>query len=130
MPTRWIHALPPAASRMPGSRPGPHVQCPDRQKSVLLICKSAPVRTTLNFDDDLYRELKVAAAEQGVSATSLIEAAVRDALRARVASQRPEFPVSRRSGGVRSGTDLSDPDQIYDLLYGIEDVEAARSTPR
>jgi len=82
------------------------------------------MRTTLNLDDDLYREVKVVAAERGVSATSVIEDALRAALRARVADRRPEFPVSSRTGGLRPGVNLDDRDQLYDLLYGDDERRA------
>ena len=82
------------------------------------------MRTTLNLNDDLYREVKVVAAERGVSATSVIEDALRAALRSGVHTQRPELPVSLRSGGLRPGVDLADRDQLYDLLYGDADSRA------
>jgi plasmid stability protein len=82
------------------------------------------MRTTLNLNDDLYREVKVVAAERGVSATSVIEEALRAALRAGAQTQRPELPVSLRSSGLRPGVDLADRDQLYDLLYGDADSRA------
>jgi len=82
------------------------------------------MRTTLNLDDDLYREVKVVAAERGVSATSVIEDALRAALRTRVAHQRLEFPVSSRTGGLRPGVNPDDRDQLYDLLYGDDERRA------
>lgn len=82
------------------------------------------MRTTLNLDDDLYREVKVVAAERGVSATSVIEEALRAALRSQAHGQRSELPVSGRSGGLRPGVDLDDGNQMYDLLYGDTDASA------
>jgi plasmid stability protein len=84
------------------------------------------MRTTLNIDDDLYRAVKMAAAGRGVSTTSVIEEALRAALFAEATQDRPAFPVSPRSGGVRPGVVLDDPDQLYDLLYGGDD---RRATP-
>ena len=80
------------------------------------------MRTTLNIDDDLYRAVKVAAAQRGTSATSVIEDALRSALQPATATDRPEFPVSQRSGGAR--VDLANPDRLYDLLYGDGDAAA------
>lgn len=37
----------------------------------------------------------------------------------------PDFPISTRTGGVRPGINLGDPDDWYDLLYGDDDRRAA-----
>ena len=83
------------------------------------------MRTTLNINDDLYREVKVEAARRGVSTTSVIEEALRMALRPQQREDRPDFPVSTRSGGVRPGVNLDNPDDLYHLLYGEDDRRAA-----
>jgi plasmid stability protein len=83
------------------------------------------MRTTLNINDDLYREVKVDAARRGVSTTSIIEEALRMFLRPQASQEPPDFPVSTRSGGVRPGVNLGDPDDMYQLLYGNDDRRAA-----
>jgi len=81
------------------------------------------MRTTLNIDDDLYRDIKVEAARRGSSITSVIEDALRASLRSADIA-RPDFPVSSRSSGVRAGVDLDDPNQWFELLYGDNDRRA------
>ena len=82
------------------------------------------MRTTLNLDDDIYREVKIVAAQRGVSTTSVIEDALRAAILAHSDHTRPDFPVSTRSGGMRSTVDLNSSDELYDLLYGDDDRRA------
>jgi hypothetical protein len=81
--------------------------------------------TTLNINDDLYREVKVEAARRGVSIITVIEEALRLALRPQQREEPQDFPVSSRSGGVRPGVKLGDPDDLYQLLYGADDLRAA-----
>lgn len=37
----------------------------------------------------------------------------------------PDFPISTRTGGVRPGIKIGDPDDWYDMLYGDDDRQAA-----
>lgn len=83
------------------------------------------MRTTLNIDDELYRFVKMEAVRRGVTATSVIEEALRAAMRLSSEDAVPAFPVSPRSGGLRPGINLEDPDHMYELLYGDEDRRAA-----
>lgn len=83
------------------------------------------MRTTLNIDDDIYRFVKMEAVRRGVTATSVIEEALRAAMRLSSEDAVPEFPVSPRSGGLRPGINLEDADQLYELLYGDGDRRAA-----
>jgi plasmid stability protein len=85
------------------------------------------VRTTLNLDDTLYRELKVRAAQEGVTLTSVIEDALRDHLRRRVTRQADRvLPVLRQSGGVRPGVDLADNRAVVGILDEDDSVITAR----
>jgi len=59
------------------------------------------MRTTLNIDDDLYRDIKVEAARRGFSITRVIEEALRASLHSADIA-RPDFPMSSRSGRCRS----------------------------
>ena len=85
------------------------------------------MRTTLNIADDLYTAVKVEAARRGETVTSVIEEAMRRLLAERGTQAQSSFPVSERSGGLRSGIDLDDPEQMYELLYGSMDRAAART---
>ena len=79
----------------------------------------------VHINDDLNREVKVEAARRGVSTTSVIEEALRMALRPQQGEDRPDFPVSTKSRGVRPGVNLDNPDDLYHLLYGEDDRRAA-----
>ena len=79
----------------------------------------------VNINDDLNREVKVEAARRGVSTTSVIEEALRMALRRQQREDSPDFPASTRSGGVRPGVNLGDSDDLYQLIYGEDDRRAA-----
>lgn len=84
------------------------------------------VRTTLNISDDLYQAVKIEAARRGDTVTSLVEESLRRLLDQPGEAARVPFPVSSRSGGLRPGVDLTDPDQMYDLLYGADDGDSDR----
>jgi len=83
------------------------------------------VRTTLNISDHLYTAIKVEAARRGETVTSLVEEAIRRLLAEGEAPPGSDLPVSERRGGLRSGVDLDDPDQMYELLYGALDRAVA-----
>ena len=79
----------------------------------MLIC----MRTTLNLDDSLMRNLKHRAAETGRTLTSLVEEAIRSMLDRET---RPESDYRLRwvvvEGGARPGIDLTDRDALMDLM--------------
>lgn len=80
------------------------------------------MRTTLNIDDDLYRQVKSAAALRGCSVTSLVEEAMRLVLaQGSTTRELPPMPVSHRSAGltpefVDSGVDLDDTSALLEYL--------------
>jgi hypothetical protein len=81
------------------------------------------VRTTVNIDDQLLRELKITAAREDRTIGSVLDDALRahlesDAVRPRVRKPWPTFVPSRP--GLRPGVDLEDRHAIMDLLDGIE----------
>lgn len=77
------------------------------------------MRTTLNIADDVYRELKVRAAQEGVTVTSVIEEVLRGYLARPVqGTQTLTLPLLPESGGTRPGIDLDDRGQVFDFLYG------------
>ncbi|MEY3734886.1 MAG: hypothetical protein RL347_2245 [Actinomycetota bacterium] len=76
------------------------------------------MRTTLVIPDDVYREVKVTAAREGITVTSFIEQSLRDALdRSRLRAE-VRLPVLPQSGGVRAGVDLRDNVAVRDILEG------------
>jgi len=82
------------------------------------------MRTTIRLPDDLLREAKKQAADQGIPLTRLVEDALRESLsRAREPDERPE-PVSFttvRGSGVNPGVDLDDSASLVDLMEGSND---------
>lgn len=82
----------------------------------MLFC----MRTTLNLDDELMKQVKRKAAETGRTMTSIIEEGLRESLR------RPRPPGSESyrlemvtvKGRLRAGVDLKDRDALYDLMEG------------
>jgi hypothetical protein len=76
------------------------------------------MRTTVRLDDDLLREAKIRAAEQGISLTQLIDESLRERLSARSRPKKGE-PFRLRSygkGGVRPGVNLDDNRAVRDLM--------------
>lgn len=82
----------------------------------MLFC----VRTTLNLDDELMKQVKRKAAETGRTMTEIIEEGLRESLR----RARPPGAKSYRlkmvtvKGRLRPGVDLTDRDALYDLMEG------------
>ncbi len=85
------------------------------------------MRTTLNIDDDLYRQVKAAAALRGCSVTSMVEESLREVLakHGRSAEVRP-LRVLPESGGVRSGIDLSDGRALRHVMDDGRALDAVR----
>lgn len=79
------------------------------------------MRTTVRLPDDLYRQVKVTAAEEGATVTSFIEEALRAALarHAGAASGGSAYRVrATGSGGLQPGVDLTDAAALLDLMEG------------
>jgi hypothetical protein len=76
------------------------------------------MRTTIRIEDDLLREAKIRAAEQGITLTQLIN----EALRQRLSAQSPNQGVnpfrlrSYGKDGLRPGVSLDDNRAVGDLL--------------
>lgn len=81
------------------------------------------MRTTLNVEDSLYRDLKVRAAQEGLTVTSVIEEALRAYLHGSTVRASAELPVLAESGGPLPGVDLRDPQTVFDALYGEDAPE-------
>ena len=81
----------------------------------MLFC----MRTTLNLDDALMRNLKRRAAETGRTLTSLVEEAIGSLLEGET-EPAPDYRLRWVivEGGARPGIDLSDRDALMDLMDG------------
>jgi hypothetical protein len=81
----------------------------------MLFC----MRTTLNLEDQLLRDVKRLAIEQNTTMTSVIEGALREALARRA---RPGAPYKFRwvtvKGRLRPGVDVNDRDNLVDVMEG------------
>lgn len=85
----------------------------------MLIC----MRTTLILPDDVYRDVKRLAADEGRTVTSVVEEALRAALaRHRAAADdaaRPPYRVRPTGdGGLQPGVDLTDTAALLDAMEG------------
>jgi len=77
------------------------------------------VRTTLDLDDRLYTQVKVLAAENNRTVTSVVEDALRRLLLEHSQIREPvELPQSKESGWVRDGIDINDASAVRDFLDG------------
>lgn len=76
------------------------------------------MRTTVRLDDDLLKEAKVRAAEQGITLTQLIDESLRErlAVRPRKRSVEPFQLTTYGKGGTRPGVDLDDNRATRDLM--------------
>ena len=90
-------------------------------------------RTTVIMDDELFRDVKVLAAKERCTVTSLVETALRRLIEENVASrltdtQEPFYFRLPGTGGLRPGIDLANNAQVQEILddelYGPSDQEA------
>ena len=75
------------------------------------------MKTTLDIEDALLRSAKARAAETGRTLTGMIEAGLRDLLRAETkprARFRMAWPVA--DGGPAPGVDVADRDALYERM--------------
>jgi len=77
------------------------------------------MRTTLDLDDKLYTQVKVLAAENNRTVTSVVEDALRRLLIEHSATRKPvHLPQSKETGWVRDGVDIDDASAVRDFLDG------------
>ncbi len=77
------------------------------------------MKATMNLDDQLYRRVKIRAAEEGTTVTSLVEQALEALLSAHAKPQAIfRVPVLPSAGGVLPGVDLSSNAAVMELLDG------------
>lgn len=80
-------------------------------------------KTTIELDDDVYRELKIRAAERGITMKEFVESAVRRALVADETAKprrRVEFPIIKTKNPGRVVT----AEEVYQALDNLEQEEA------
>ena len=90
------------------------------------------MKATVNLNDHLYRRIKIRAAEDGVTVTSIFEIALSRYL-AEVGGppveqprQRFEIPVLEGSGGLIAGVDLNNGRQLQELLDADSPLQQLR----
>ncbi|HEV8241434.1 MAG TPA: ribbon-helix-helix protein, CopG family [Thermoanaerobaculia bacterium] len=77
------------------------------------------MRTTLDLDDELVKEIKRRAADSGRTMTQELEDVLREGLRSRAPEGKPfrlRLPVFK--GKLLPGVDLNDRDSLYDIMEG------------
>lgn len=74
-------------------------------------------RTTLVLDDQVFRELKAKAAAEGTTMQTIVNALLRQGLRAPVASGY-ELRLRGHRAELQRGVDLLDRDKLFDLMDG------------
>jgi len=84
------------------------------------------MRTTFIFDDELYLQVIRVAVEQRRTATSVVEEALRKFLAETPdpMKKEPFYFKPMGEGGMRPGVDLTDSDQIYQILDEEEFVSS------
>jgi hypothetical protein len=81
----------------------------------MLLC----MRTTLDLDDHLFRDLKQQAARQGITLRSLVNDLLRQSLRRPAQAKKYQFnwKVAPR-GRMMPGVKLNDRKSLFDLMDG------------
>lgn len=76
------------------------------------------MKATVNLDDRLYRKVKIKAAEDGVTVTSIFEAALERFLADSITTieSRFELPLLDGKGGLMPGVDLTHGETLYRIL--------------
>ena len=84
----------------------------------MLLC----MRTTLDLDDELLKQVRQMAARTNRTMTAIVEDALRTALTRRPATKRRKvnLPVSKERGGLRPGVDLTNTAALLDILDGYD----------
>ena len=76
------------------------------------------MKATVNLDDRLYRKVKIKAAQDGVTVTSIFEAALERFLAESTSTgeSRFELPLLEGKGGLMPGVDLTHGETLYRIL--------------
>jgi hypothetical protein len=96
-----------------------HIQ---RYRGDMLIC----MRTTILLPDELYQRVRMTAAAEQRTITSVIEEALRAALRERERREpRKPYRIDPIVGGeLQPGVDLDNTSALLDLMDGLTDADA------
>lgn len=78
----------------------------------MLIC----MRTTLDINDDLYREAKLKAAAEGTTLTRIVEEAIRQYLQPPKPKQPYKFQWKTERGRLLPGINVDDRASVYELM--------------
>lgn len=81
------------------------------------------MRTTVRLDDDLFREVKLYATEQGQTFTEVLSRALRELMaRSEVTPERPRLVLpTYRGRGLQAGVDLDNTAALLDLMAEADD---------
>ena len=90
----------------------------------MLLC----MRTTLDLDNQLYRQAKLFAAEHQLTLTAVMEDGLRALFQQKQAlkTQKPFRLVVFRGGGPAPGVDLTDNSALADLMDSERDAPSRR----
>ncbi len=80
----------------------------------MLLC----MRTTLDIDDHLYREVKKKASEDGKTFKRVVEEAIREYLMPSKPSEPFKLKVITTSGELMPGVNIDDRDSLYEIMEG------------
>ena len=80
----------------------------------MLLC----VRTTIDLGDELYRQIRKRAADDGVAMRDVLEAALRAYLSGRTSRGVYRLRWRTEEGRLQPGVDLDDRDSLFDLMDG------------
>lgn len=80
----------------------------------MLLC----MRTTIDLSDELYRQIKKRATDEGVAMRDVLEAALRGYLSARTARGTYRLRWRTETGRLQPGVNLEDRDALFDLMDG------------
>ena len=76
------------------------------------------MRTTIDIDDHLLRELKAWAAREGTTLARLVNRLLKQSQRPGSRSRRPFKLTTFRGDGLQPGVDLEDRDALYGVMDG------------
>lgn len=82
----------------------------------MLLC----MRTTIELEDHLFRELKQEAARRGTTLREIISESVRKELAGRKTPKKYVFRWKTHRGRMLPGVKINDRKSLYDLMDGIE----------
>ncbi len=76
------------------------------------------MRTTIEISDELFRQAKKRAADEGAPLKEVVEEALRSYLRRRAKKKKYELKWRTENGRILPGVRLDDRDSLFDLMDG------------